>query len=457
MGLGARLALVFAGVAATTALLVGGASYVSTDRQVTAEIDDFLRMRANEITEGQRDQPPVRRDDDETRNGNGNGPAGDPGPRVVAVSNDSEVQILDRDGSIISNTGLALPVSGIDVEVARNNNREVLRSVTIAGVDYRMITAHLNEGGAVQIVRSLDESAGLRSVIQTRIIIVAASVALVAAGAGWVVAQRTTRPLRALTDAVDQVAETRDFSVPIPTTGRDEVGRLARGFNRMLSALRLSQVQQRRLVQDAAHELRTPLTSVTANVDWLMRAPDIDAETRSETLSGIRRELTELNDVMSEIIELATESHETPEPVPTDLVAVAQRVVARFERRSNRRVDTQTVPVTVLGSGDALARAIANLLSNADKYSPAGAPIGLVVGPGGVFVDDAGPGIPVDERARVFDRFYRRDEDRSMPGSGLGLSIVARIVEQHHGVVTVEDSPLGGARVGFSLPVAPSS
>jgi two-component system sensor histidine kinase MprB len=290
--------------------------------------------------------------------------------------------------------------------------------------------------------------------LQTRLLVVAGALAMLAAAVGWIVAQRTTRPLRALTEAVDAVAETQDFSVPVTASGHDEVGRLASGFNRMLAALQRSRDQQRRLVQDAAHELRTPLTSITANVDWLMRAPDAHPESRNETLGGIRRELGELNDVMAEIIELATESHEPSQHVPTDLSALADAAVERFRHRSGREVSVRAMPVTVMGDADALARAVTNLLSNAEKYSPAGSPIGVTVGPDGVFVDDAGPGIPASERELVFERFYRRDEDRSKPGSGLGLSIVADIVEQHGGAVIADDSPLGGARIGFWLPTA---
>ena len=157
---------------------------------------------------------------------------------------------------------------------------------------------------------------------------------------------------------------------------------------------------------------------------------------------------------MSEIIGLATDSHVRPELTSTHLTAVVGRVVERFTRRTGRQVAMQADPVTVLGDADSLGRAVANLLDNAHKYSPAGAPIGVEVGPDGVFVDDAGSGIPTGERALVVDRFYRSPEHRSEPGSGLGLSIVAGIVEQHDGVVRVGESPLGGARVGFSLPHA---
>ena len=441
MGLGARLATGFAVVGVATALVVGGASYITTDRQVTAEIDQFLKQRVKEITEGSRDEPRDRRDRQSNE------------PVVVAVSPDAEVQILDADADVVSNTGLLLPVDETDRDLAKKDMRALLRTIEVDGTEYRMITDHVDGGGAVQVARSLEESASLLDGLRTRTVVTAGAVAMLAAVAGWALAQRTTRPLRALTDTVDEVAETRDFAVSVPSTGRDEVGRLADGFNRMLGALQRSQQQQRQLVQDAAHELRTPLTSVTANVDWLMRVPDADADTRSETLAGVRRELAALNNVMAEIIELATDSHQPPPSVLVDLAEVVDTAVDRFTDRTGRDVSTTTSPVMVTGDADSLARAVTNLLTNADKYSPPGSPIFVEAGPEGVFVDDAGPGIPADERQRVFDRFYRRDEDRSMPGSGLGLSIVASIVEQHGGDVVVTESALGGTRIGFTLPL----
>ncbi len=442
MGLGARLAVLFASVAATAALLVGGASYVTTERQVGAEIDQFLLQRAHELTDGRRDQPRNRRDIQNL------------GRVVVAVSPDAEVQVLDRGGKVVANTGGLLPVEASDVALAKQDSRQILRTISLEDTEYRMITKHVQGGGAVQVARSLEESAGLLDAVQTRVLTVAAVVAVVAGMTGWFVAQRTTRPLRALSATIDEVARTRDFTVPVAASGSDEVGRLADGFNRMLGALQQSQEQQRRLVQDAAHELRTPLTSVTANVEWLMRASDLGPEVRAETLAGVRRELGELNNVMAEIIELATDSHEQPVLVATDLTTVVSDTVERFTRRTGREVSMQASPLTVMADAESLRRAVTNLLNNAEKYSPPDAPIQVDVGAAGVFVNDAGPGIPASERELVSKRFYRREIDRSKPGSGLGLSIVAEIVDRHGGTLIVTDSDLGGARIGFSLPPA---
>ncbi len=464
MGLGARLALVFAGVAAGTALLVGAASYVTTDRQVTTEIDQFLEERAEEIAGGQRAQPSGRKDNQGGRNGNSDSDRSDGSDSgisantttdtqvVVAVSPDSEVQILDSSGAVTSNSGLLLPVDDDDLALARDDGRSVLRTVAIGNAEFRMITTHLDGGGAVQVARSLEESISLLGALQTRTLVTAVVVAAVAAGTGWFMAQRTTRPLRALTTAVTNVAETRDFSTSVPSTGSDEVGQLADGFNHLLGTLEQSQAQQRRLVQDAAHELRTPLTSVTANLDWLLRVSPDDPVVVHQTLAGVRREVGELNYLIAEIIELATEPPEAPSLRPVDLAAVAQESAEKFSLRTGRPVTVSAAPAMVSGDGDSLARAVSNLLSNAGKYSPLDGPIALEVSPNGLFVDDAGPGIPASERELIFDRFYRRDEDRSLPGSGLGLAIVADVIAHHGGTVVVEDSTLGGARVGFVIP-----
>ena len=443
MSLGARLALVFAAVAAITALTVGGAAFISTDRQVSSEIDRFLRERATEIAEGQRIRPQAR----------GDGVARGRG-RIIAVSADAEVQILAADGRVISNTDLLLPVDEADIGLASGVGSPAIsiRTATIDGQDYRIFTRSLQPVGAIQVARSLQESDDLLEDLQARLGVITIVAALVAAAIGWMLAQRTTRPLRSLTAAVDEVAETQDFSVPVPTSGNGEVGRLGSGFNRMLAALQQSEEQQRRLVQDAAHELRTPLTSVTANLDWLERASDLDDETRTATLGSVRREVDELNNVITEIIQLATDSREEPTLVRTDLAPVVQEAVSLFRERTDRTVNVNAETAQVIADVDGVGRAVANLLSNADKYSPADAPIGVTVSPAGIYVDDAGPGIPEAEREMVFDRFYRRDEDRAMAGSGLGLSIVASIVEQHGGLLHVSTSPLGGARVGFSLP-----
>ena len=135
-------------------------------------------------------------------------------------------------------------------------------------------------------------------------------------------------------------------------------------------------------------------------------------------MASVGRELTELNGLINEIIELATDRHELPPFQPIDLADVVAIAVDRVRSRVDRPIEFHAVPTMVDGDVDALLRAITNLLSNADKYSPPGASITVEVGSGAVWVSDHGDGIPVDERSRVFDRFYRREPDRSYDAPG---------------------------------------
>jgi two-component system sensor histidine kinase MprB len=446
MGLGGRLAVAFAVLAAVTAMVVGLAAYVTTERQVTEEIDHFLRQRANELTSGERERPP-------DRDGNGQRDEID---LARAVDADSEVQVLAKSGEVVSNSGVELPVDARDEQIADRRQPGNIRSVTIDGVDYRMITVHVDGGGAVQVARELDETNSLLDDLRGTLLLIAFGLAALAALVGWFLARRTTRPLRSLTRAVDEVAETRDFSATVDVGGSDEIGRLGAGFNRLLEALNVSRQQQRRLVQDAAHELRTPLTSIKANVDFLTVADGAPAEERREALVGVRRELNELSGVIDEIIELATEERSSPDFEELDLGGVVVEACDRFRSRSSRAVLVDTSPSIVLGDADALHRAITNLLSNAEKYSPPSTPIRVTSSAGMVSVSDSGAGIPPEERDLVFERFYRAEGSRSAPGSGLGLAIVRSVVDAHGGSVDVTDSPDGGAMFRLVFPVVQS-
>jgi two-component system, OmpR family, sensor histidine kinase MprB len=132
---------------------------------------------------------------------------------------------------------------------------------------------------------------------------------------------------------------------------------------------------------------------------------------------------------------------------------VADDVAARFRRRSGHEVVVDTDGAgTVEGRRSMLDRAVSNLVDNALKFSPTDQPVAITVRGGRVEVADRGPGIPADDRARVFDRFYRSTSARTLPGSGLGLSIVAQIAELHGGTVALEPRDGGGTIARLELP-----
>lgn len=278
--------------------------------------------------------------------------------------------------------------------------------------------------------------------------------------AGWAVASNGLRPVRRLTGAVETIARTEQLT-PIQVEGDDEVARLATAFNQMLLALELSRTRQRQLVADAGHELRTPLTSLRTNIELLGQADggglSLPAEARAELLADVAAQIEELSQLVGDLVELARD-----EPLPTvvetvELAEAVDHAVERVRRRApSLQFDVETTPWVVQGETGTLERAVTNLLDNAAKWSPPGGTVRVHLDRGVLTVDDEGPGIAEHDLPHVFDRFYRSEESRAMPGSGLGLSIVAQAAARHAGSVRAERSPHGGARLVLELPGTPT-
>ncbi|MCA1842535.1 MAG: HAMP domain-containing histidine kinase, partial [Actinobacteria bacterium] len=432
--------------------IVGGAyaTHYNTSRELRKQTDTFLTTRALRLQRVGRaieDRPFSQQ------------PAGGVlanGTFEGTVGLDSVTQILRPDGTVVSrlNSQPALPVDAQDVAIARGQDRTRLRDATVDGVHYRLLTAPLADGGAVQVARSEAETDAVLAVLRLRLLLIALIGSALATGIAWWVARRATAPIKRLTEASERIASTQDLAMPIDVSGRDEVARLGASFNTMLVALDTSREQQNRLVVDASHELRTPLTAVRTNVEFLRRAGDtLDPEERGKLLAETSVELDELSNLVVELVELAT-AERSEEPVDrVDLVEVANDVADRYRRRTGRAI-TVAAPDSAMAEGrrSMLDRALSNLVDNALKFSPPSQPVEIVVTPQGVEVADRGFGIDPDDQERVFDRFYRSTASRSLPGSGLGLAIVKRIVDLHGGTVSVLPRPQGGtvARIEVS-------
>jgi two-component system sensor histidine kinase MprB len=443
MTLRTRLTVIVAVIVAGA--VVGGAyaAQVSARHALQDETDKFLRDRASSFVR----HPPSNDDADDF---------GAPSPRDHGpyFQFDAVQQTIDRQGDVTNSLPdqPRLPVDGSDRALAARGTGTSYREVSVSGDTYRMITAALPGGGAVQIARQVDETNDVLDVLRTRLVVIALAGVVLAALAAWLVMRRATRPIEQLTDTAEHIAETQDLTTPIPVTGDDEVGRLAASFNTMLVALDTSREQQRRLIVDASHELRTPLTAVRTNIDFLGRATTLPAEDRAQLIDETRLELDELTNLVSEMVELATDAR-SEEPVEEVALAdVANDVATRFRRRSGTEIRVALVePGVVEGRRAMLDRALANLVENALKFSPSGAAVDVSVRGTTVEVADRGPGIAAEDRDRVFDRFYRAATARTLPGSGLGLSIVSQITALHGGTVTLEPRDGGGtvARLAF--------
>jgi two-component system sensor histidine kinase MprB len=434
MSLRLRLAVVLAVVATFGIASASAAAYVSTSRELHAEIDRSLESRTRRVL------------DDLER------PQGRPGRRPAAPMDGPALQVLSADGTPrtdVQDTS-ALPIDGADLALARAGAGVSVRTVAISGVSYRLRTEGVTGGGAVQVARELEETESVLGSLRSRMILLTVTGGVVAAMLAFVVARRAIRPVEQLTAAAEHVAATEDLATPIPVERADELGRLASSFNAMLRALGASREEQRRLVDDAGHELRTPLTSLRTNLEVLQQEARLDPADRARLLADVDAELSELTALVDELVALARgSSEEDVDDVRLDLVVADS--VERLRRRTGRDVVLTSEPVTVRGRRAQLDRAVTNLLGNAAKFSPRDEPIEVVVDGPCISVRDHGPGIPVEDRAHVFERFFRADSARSTSGSGLGLAIVDQVVRAHGGEVFVDDAPGGGAVVGFRL------
>ncbi|MEU9385159.1 HAMP domain-containing sensor histidine kinase [Streptomyces sp. NPDC048279] len=295
------------------------------------------------------------------------------------------------------------------------------------------------------------------------ILLLVSGIGVIGAGAaGLAVARAGLRPVDELTEAVEHVARTEDLSIRIPVEEEsdDEIARLSRSFNSMTTSLASSRELQRQLIADAGHELRTPLTSLRTNIELLTRSEEtgrpIPPADRRALLSSVKAQMTELASLIGDLQELSRSEGQRGERV--QVVALQDTIEAALRRARLRgpelKITADVRPWFVRAEPSALERAIVNILDNAVKFSPEGGTIDVVLDHGVLTVRDHGPGIPADELPHVFDRFWRSPSARALPGSGLGLSIVARTVQQAGGEVTLAHASGGGTVATVRLPGA---
>ncbi|MFN8074138.1 MAG: HAMP domain-containing sensor histidine kinase [Kineosporiaceae bacterium] len=390
------------------------------------------------------------------------GGAGLPSPGTTGLV----VELLGPDGTACRRPGTARVVEGAQLGTTLPPGVRVGTPVIGDGrLDdghrARVLTVALADGWHLVAAADLsDDEEFLRRLrgVTFMLSLVGAGVALVL---GMVVARAGLRPVGVLADAAEEIARTRQLDVRIdlpPTRGSDEVSRLAASFDRMTAALSAARRRQAALVADAGHELRTPLTSLRTNVDLLVRSERsgraLPPGARESLLDDLSAQVEELTVLVGELTVLAGDDAVDRPRGPVRLDAVVRAAVDRALRRAGaRRIDVDVAPWTV-DDADAVAleRAVVNVLDNAVKFSPDGSRIGVRLVGGVVTVDDEGPGIAAPDRERVAERFWRSDAARSLPGSGLGLSIVAETLDAHGGRVEIGASPSGGARVRLHLP-----
>lgn len=436
MGLRWKIALALATVALIATSAVGLISYRTTSQRLVNEVDRSITQASQQMLDQARD--------DRVRV---------PNRGLLEVY---WVRLIGSDGSIVATSFPDdVPVDVGAAQVIGQSQALDVQTMRYNGSQIRVHTIGLSSG-AIQISRSLDEVQSVLADLRRRTLVLVLVVSLAAALIGWLIAGTVAAPMRRLTKAAEEVGSSGRLDVEVPGTGTDEVGRLGGSFRYMLGALALSRAEQQRLVQDAGHELRTPLTSLKTNLAVLRRHPEMTPDMRGGVLDDLDSEITELTDLVNELVAVASGDLEAQPNERVDLAALAGEVAERVGRRRSRDVVVEAVmDASVDAPRSALDRAVTNLVDNACKFDQSGGPITIRIDGGTLTVLDRGPGVAPGEDERIFDRFHRSEAARAMPGSGLGLSIVREVVERAGGSVAAVDREGGGAAIGFTLPMSP--
>ena len=444
-----RVRLTLAATLAVTAAIVLASVlvYVLVSDRLHSEIDASLRDRAATITHS---EPPSR---NPFRNV----------PQPILGQARGFYQIVDSSGNVqVPNfeTGQPQLRAGAEIlAVAAQKRGEFLTNQTVQGVHLRVLVtpAFLTLTDpptpvALMVALPLTDTDSTLSRLGWILFFVSLGGVGLAVVLGWLVSRATLVPVRRLTTATEEISETRDLSRRVEASGHDELGRLGTSFNTMLAALEESQQAQRQLVADASHELRTPLTSLRTNVELLAqgRLPD---DERSKALADVSTQLEELTVLVTDVVDLARDGERelAVEDVRLDLL-VSDAVERAHLHAPKVEFETDLSESFVRGVPERIFRAVANVLDNAAKYSPAGEKVEVKAAGGEVTVRDHGPGIAAEDLPHVFDRFYRSPAARGTPGSGLGLAIVRQVVESHGGTVSAGPANGGGTIVSLAFP-----
>jgi len=390
----------------------------------------------------------------------------DPTGAVVAAGGDDDLVALVRagalsaatsgqrvrldDGDVVVEVDDALDDDALDDDDDEDDDDDGGEAATSA-VD--------RERWRVVAARSLEEAQAASGASLATLGVAVPVAVLVLGLTTWFVVGRALRPVDAMrreADGIDAARLDRRLADP---GGGDEIARLARTLNGMLDRLDASARTQRRFVGDASHELRSPLAVIRQHAEVALLHPDrIDGAALAGTVLGEEARLTALVQGLL-VLARADEGALRVQAVPVDLDDLVGAEASRLRASGRVRVDATGVgPARVLGDAGLLGQVVRNLVDNAARHARTTVALSLAEHDGRVelMVDDDGAGIAPADRERVLERFVRLDEarDRDAGGSGLGLAIVRELVAVHAGRLTVQASPLGGARFAVTLPAA---
>jgi len=402
-------------------------------------------------------------------------------PRPVAVAGAERVQVVDAAGRVrsasIDADGLVPMVGPADRDRLRAGERLFIPGyrVGLAG-PVRVVGVPAGPAGAPQTrlgARAKSDVVRGVGLLRTTLLVALPLLVIVLSVVAWRVIGAALAPVESLRRGAEDIARADDPAslrerrrrpevsdpgraarLPVPER-QDEIHRLAATLNGMLDRLEAGRARQREFVADAAHELRSPLANMRTQLEVALRLGD--SADWSRVADDLLADTARLARLVDDLLLLArSDSAARAGPTePVELGGLAREVAARYPAVT---VAATNGPLWTVGEPDALRRVVANVLDNAVRHAGASVVLG-VAGDGPehvVTVTDDGPGIPAEDRDRVFERFTRLDDARTRDGggSGLGLAIVRELVRRHGGSVALADAG-PGLRVEIRLPAAP--
>ena len=386
-------------------------------------------------------------------------------PSPVPVSGAQVVQVVDDQQRVVGGSATAdrlTPLLGPE-ELARALAGEAIqvpggRAGLAVPLRVRAVPADAATGPvSILVALPVGDVLAVRAALRTGLLTVFPLVLLTLAAVAWRVVGSTLRPveeLRAQAERISGTGRTERLSVPAST---DEVHALAVTLNQMLDRLAAGRARQRSFVADAAHELRSPLASIRTQLEVAQRLGE-GGDLPAELLLDVER----LSRLVEDLLLLARADADVRAPVRASRVDAAG-LLAEVAARTPARIPVTVhpgPPAPVLADPEELSRVLQNLLDNAVRHAASAVELAAEAGTGTVrlVVRDDGPGVPVEERERVFERFTRRDDARSrdVGGTGLGLPIARELAARADGTVRLEDaSPPWSLQAVLELPAAP--
>jgi len=425
-------------VAISSGLLIGVSLLMATalQWQLTDNLDEGLRQRADTIAAF----------------------VGDTLPSELSADEDLLIQVIDSNGLVVSasaNLAGAQPITSLRPGIRNISGvpgrpeefRVLVREVSLSSEQVTLLVGVNN-----------DDVTDPVTILARLLAVIVPTVVLVLGALTWWLTGRTLRPVEKMRVELAEITGTNlGRRVAEPATG-DEIDRLAHTMNETLERLEGAIRRQQRFVADASHELRSPLTRIRAELEVDLASGEPSDPTRTE--QSVLDETIDLQQLVEGLLHLARGDDDVAHSDfrPVDLDDIVLREARRLRERGRVAVDLKGVGAAqTIGDPHQLARAVRNLLDNAERHAASTVTVGLDEIDGRVLltVCDDGDGISPQDRDVIFERFTRLDEARARDtgGAGLGLAIVRDIITRHHGTVVLDNR--AATRFVVELPLVP--